>query len=98
MFVLIPDIKNKIITIITMFFPDAKIYLFGSFARGDITRTSDVDIAIDIGTLLPLVERGQIMSMIDALNITRRVDIADFQAIPEEMKKRILKEGVIWKN
>lgn len=89
--------KKKIITIITMFFPEAIIYLFGSRARGDYTERSDIDIAIDIGKRLPLTERAQIINMIDALNIPQRVEIIDFQTIPHEMKDNIIKEGILWK-
>ena len=70
-------IKNqeKIIKIIEMFFPEAKIYLFGSWARGDQVPTSDVDVAIDLGKPMPITERAQITTMIDALNIPQEVDI-----------------------
>lgn len=81
-----------------MFFPEAKIYLFGSFARGDATRSSDIDIAIDIGMRMPLYEKAQIRSMIDVLNIVQNIDIVDFQAVPEKMQQNILREGIVWKS
>lgn len=89
--------QDKIITIITMFFPEAKIYLFGSYASGDYRRSSDIDIAIDAGRRLRLAEKGQIRNMIDALNLIQEVDIVDFYSLPEDMKKDILREGVAWK-
>lgn len=91
------DQKDKIITIITMFFPVAKIYLFGSYARGDITRSSDIDIAIDIGKPLPLVQRSQIKKMIECLNLLQNVDVVDFHSVPPELQKNILKDGILWK-
>lgn len=90
--------KTKIIKIIEMFFPHAKIYLFGSRARGDFDIHSDYDIAIDDGKKMPITQRAQILSMIDVLNIPQTVDIVDFQTIPGEMKKKILAEGKIWKS
>lgn len=81
-----------------MFFPKAKIYLFGSFARGDDKRGSDIDIAIDNKTALPLVEHQQVRNMIECLNLIQNVDVVDFQSIPEELKKNILKQGIVWKD
>jgi uncharacterized protein len=89
--------KDRIITIISMFFPKAKIYLFGSYARGDFTRSSDVDIAIDNGGPISLVEKAQIAQMIDALNLTQNTDVVDFQSVPSRLQEKILKEGVVWK-
>lgn len=90
--------KDKIITIISMFFPEAKIYLFGSYARGDFTRSSDLDIAIDIGRPVPLVEKSQIKNMIEALNLIQNVDIVDFHTVPEALQQNIIKEGIVWKS
>ena len=88
--------KDKIITIIKMFFPSAKIYLFGSYARGDNILGSDIDIAVDIGQRIPLSERGKIIAMIDAIGLIQEVDVVDFYSLPDDMKKNILKAGVEW--
>ncbi|CDK30831.1 type VII toxin-antitoxin system MntA family adenylyltransferase antitoxin [Candidatus Babela massiliensis] len=95
----IPDkVKEQIIKVIEIFYPDAKIYLFGSRARGTHNERSDIDIAIDAGRLLTMSERGQLNNMIDALNIVQEVDIVDFKNIPEALKNNILREGIVWKN
>jgi predicted nucleotidyltransferase len=88
--------KDKIIKVIEIFFPDAKIYLFGSRATGQFDERSDVDIAIDVGQPMPLHTRGQINSMIEALNVSQKVDIVDFHRVPQALKDNILK-GVAWK-
>jgi len=95
----IPDkVKEQIIKVIEIFFPDAKIYLFGSRARGTHNERSDIDIAIDAGRLLTMSERGQLNNMIDALNIVQEVDIVDFNNVPEALKNNILREGIVWKS
>jgi predicted nucleotidyltransferase len=95
---MIKDIdKQRIITIISMFMPNAKIYLFGSHARGDARPTSDIDIAIDNKEQIPLALRGQIMNMIDALNLLVPVEIVDFQSIPVFMQDKIRQQGIVWK-
>lgn len=91
------DYSKKIIKVIEIFFPDAKIYLFGSRARKDYKETSDFDIAIDNGKPISMTEKGQILSMIDALNIPQKVDLVDLNRIPSDFKKVILKEGILWK-
>jgi predicted nucleotidyltransferase len=64
--------KDKIIKVIEIFFPDAKIYLFGSRARGNYDVTSDIDIAIDVGRPVSIEEKAQLLNMIDALNIPQK--------------------------
>ncbi len=92
------DYKTKIIKIIEIFFPKAKIYLYGSRARGDFGEQSDIDIAIDNGEKLPLTEHGQIISMIEHLNIPVTVDVIDFHKVPAEVRKNILSQGILWKS
>lgn len=90
--------KEKIIKVIEIFFPDAKIYLFGSRARGDYTERSDVDIAIDAYKPMSLTTKGQILSMIDALNMPQKIDVVDFHRAPEALRNNILQEGILWKS
>jgi predicted nucleotidyltransferase len=90
--------KEKIIQFLTVIFPNATIYLFGSRALGTHKEASDIDIAIDDGRLLSTLEIAQAKNVIEALNIPQMVDIVDFQALPEKMKQDILKEGIIWKS
>ena len=77
--------------------PGAKVYLFGSRARENHNERSDIDIAIDTGSPISLTEKGQILSMIDALNIPQKTDVVDFQRAPQALKDNILKEGILWK-
>lgn len=90
--------KNKIIGIIRIFFPQSKIYLFGSYARGDQRRGSDIDIAIDNGEPLSIVPHQQVINMIECLNLVQNVDVVDFRSIPSKLQANILKEGIVWNN
>lgn len=95
----IPQIKQeRIIKVIEIFFPNAKIYLFGSRAKNTHTVTSDIDIAIDAGEPMGMLERGQINSMLDALNLPQNIDVVDFQRAPEALRANILREGILWKS
>lgn len=44
-----------------------------------------------------MTQKGQINSMLDALNIPQKIDIVDFNRAPEILKENILREGIAWK-
>lgn len=89
--------KHKMLGVLKALFPDAKIFLFGSRARGTHTKFSDVDIAIDAGEKMPLTAIGEARDVMEALYIPYKVDMVDYHRIPEEMRKLIDAEGVQWK-
>ncbi len=89
--------KDTIIKLLTALFPDAKIYLFGSRARGDYKITSDIDLAIDSKIQLSSLDLVKAKNIIEALNIPQAVDIVDLNKISSEMKNIILNEGILWK-
>lgn len=89
--------KDKLIGLLTVLFPDIKIVLFGSRARGSYKESSDIDLALDIGRKINVLELAQIQNMIEALNIPQTVDIADMHRIPSTLKDIIKKEGIVWK-
>lgn len=90
--------KSSIIKIIAAFYPDAKIYLFGSYAYGKPRQGSDIDIAIDVGKRLNLHEWQFLWNLLDALPTVQKIDLVDMHRIPEAMRESILKYGVVWKS
>ena len=44
-----------------------RVYLFGSYARGDMTSGSDIDLRIDKGTIRGLEMAGLLVDLEDAL-------------------------------
>ena len=93
-----PEYQKKIIAILSALFPNTKIYLFGSRARGTNQEFSDIDIALDAGTKLRRADVGEARDMLSESNIPYKIDIVDFQDISEEMRKFILQEGILWKS
>lgn len=89
--------KENIIKIITAFYPEAKIYLFGSYAYGTAKQGSDIDIAIDTGRRLNLHEWQFLWNLLDALPTVQKIDLVDMYRIPDDMRISILKNGVAWK-
>ena len=80
-----------------MFYMQATIYLFGSYARNDARNGSDIDIAIDNHEKISMLELNQMRHMIDVLNTRQRIDLVDFHNVPVAMQTNILKDGVVWK-
>jgi predicted nucleotidyltransferase len=90
--------KDAILKIISAFYPESKIYLFGSYAQGKQRAGSDIDIAIDVGKRLNLHERHFLKNLLDALPMAQKIDLVDMHSIPEEMHQAILMEGIAWKS
>lgn len=89
--------QDKLVKLLAALYPEIKIYLFGSYARGDQKPYSDVDVAIDIGRRVTRPELAQMQNIIEAINIPQTVDLVDMWAVPSTMKENILREGVVWK-
>ncbi len=88
--------KNEILSVIQKFLPHAKVYLFGSRARGTHKEGSDVDLALDTGTKIDI---STILDIKDAIYETTMpvfVDIVDMHSIPDVLKEEIVKEGILW--
>lgn len=89
--------KHKIIAVISALIPEAKIYLFGSRARGTNSQFADIDLALDAGKPLPSVDVDEAKSMLQESNIIYPIEIVDFYQISSAMQAEILKDRVIWK-
>jgi predicted nucleotidyltransferase len=75
-------------------FPEVKIaYVFGSAARGQLTSTSDIDVAVAAETKLPLETRlAMAMQLSKALH--RKVDLVDLQDVAGEILQQSLCQGI----
>ena len=74
----------------------ARLYLFGSRARGQAARASDIDIAIvPDAPLLP----GTLARIRDALEestIPFEVEVVDLSCVDEPFRRRVLAEAIAW--
>jgi hypothetical protein len=71
-----------------------RISIFGSFARGEATEDSDIDLLIDVQGPTPPWFPGGLVADLEEL-LGRRVDVVEADAIREGMRARILKEAVL---
>ena len=92
------EYKNLILKAIAYHFPEAKVILFGSRARGTNKSGSDIDLALDIGEPIKLREMARTRVTLENLPISLEIDIVDAHNIPDKLKEIIAHEGIVWKN
>ena len=93
-----PEYKEKILGILTVLFPTAKIYLFGSRV-GDIhSDRADIDIAIEEDKEIAPRRIGEAVNMFAESLIVYKIDVVDFHSVSKEMQYFIKKDGVLWKS
>lgn len=89
----IDDIRN-IVAPIAKAYGVERVYLFGSYARGEATGKSDVDFKIDLGKIDDLIElSGLLMELESALS--KSVDIVSSDRLSNKFLSNIRKEGVL---
>ena len=70
-----------------------RVRVFGSVARGDSQRDSDVDLVVEYAPETSLMDHGElIMDLEEALGC--RVDVVSAGGMRERMRKRVEKEAV----
>jgi len=77
----------------------AKIYIFGSFARGRQNFTSDIDVGI---LFEPDGEDSRfkislLREKFENSNIPQKVDVVNLNDVSEDFKKEVFKDAVLWK-
>jgi len=74
----------------------ADVYLYGSFARGEVYPSSDLDIAI-----MPRGKRRatlafEIEEALEESTIPYRAQVVDLSRADAAFRERVLKEGIKW--
>ena len=75
---------------------DVKVYLCGSWARGEATRLSDIDVAIDPHVTLPRGTLARLRERLEESHVPYHVDVVDLTRTSPEFRQRVLTEGVLW--
>lgn len=71
------------------------IYLFGSWARGTMKHSSDVDLAIEGRDVAPKI--ASLREELEESTIPYRVDVVDMSRAAEALCEEIRREGILWK-
>lgn len=88
-----PEMKRKIVAILHILLPGAKIYLYGSRAKGTFHDRSDIDLAIDAGHEIFL---GEARAVMEATSIPYKIDLVDLHCISRDFKNEVTKVAVEW--
>jgi predicted nucleotidyltransferase len=87
-------ILAEVAGIVKRHLPHARVFLFGSRARGDARETSDFDIAVDAGSKISLGMIARIKDEIDELRTLKSIDIIDLNRVNPAFKTIIRESGV----
>ncbi|WP_038056592.1 nucleotidyltransferase family protein [Thermus amyloliquefaciens] len=72
-----------------------KLILYGSHARGEAGRGSDLDLALlgpaPLRELLPLLREA-----LEEAPVLSRVDLVDLGEADPAFRERVLREGIVW--
>ncbi len=85
-----PDFHEikKIVSPIAHFYGVKRLYLFGSYAKGTAHKNSDVDLLVEKGRPMSLLQLSGMRQMVqEALNLS--VDLVTTAGIEEEFRKEI---------
>jgi predicted nucleotidyltransferase len=74
----------------------ATVYLFGSWARGEATSMSDIDVAVKVRSALPPGILALLRERLEESHIPYRVEVVDLDDAEPALRRRILEEGVKW--
>lgn len=88
----IPEIQN-IVSKLAQKYGAERVYLFGSYARGDMTPDSDIDLRIDKGAIRGLAFAGLLGDLEDALGTS--VDLISTVGMDPDFLREVQKEEVL---
>lgn len=74
----------------------ARVYLFGSRARGEARRASDIDVAILPLNPLPPGLLSSIRESLEESHVPYKVDVVDLSQVEPTFRERVEREGIPW--
>ena len=86
------EIKRKLIPILRKN-KVTKAGIFGSYARGEQSRKSDVDILIEINDSVGLIEFIKLKMAIQEL-LRKKVDLVEYSTIRPEIRENIIRNEI----
>ncbi|MDD2795504.1 nucleotidyltransferase family protein [Acidocella sp.] len=86
---LTPDELSLVQKILRAQIPAAKVWVFGSRAKGTTKRASDLDLAIDTGAPLPPAVSAHLADAFDEAPLACNVDLVDLHNITPEFRALI---------
>src|SRR3989344_4580431 len=88
----IDQIKRKIVPILKKS-GVTRAWIFGSYARGEQNKKSDVDILVEINNEVGLIEFIGLKVSIEEL-LRRKVDLVEYSTIRPEIRENIIRDEI----
>lgn len=95
---LTPEQVREVNGILATLFPQGRVLLFGSRARGTHQAHSDLDFALDLGEPVPRQILADLKAAFEESDLPFRVDLLDYRSIPESMRANVDASALIWNN
>ncbi len=74
-----------------------KVYLFGSWARGEEHISSDIDIAVESIDRVDVENLAQLRETLEESGVPYRVDVVNLAEATTVIADKVRKEGIVWK-
>jgi uncharacterized protein len=74
------------------------VYLFGSWARNEEKRTSDIDIGLQSRVEIPIEKWVELRERIEESSIPYRVDLVDLSKANSFLVDKVKSEGILWRD
>ena len=87
------DEIRKIVSKLAADYGAKRIYLFGTYARGDMTTDSDIDLRIDKGSIHGFQLAGLLLDLEDALGVS--VDLLPTGSLDDQFLSAIRDDEVL---
>lgn len=78
--------------ILSTYLPSATIYVFGSRARGDYKKYSDLDLAIELTEPIQMKTWSELQEQFSECFIPYKIDLVDMSKIDPDFRKTIQDE------
>lgn len=91
-----PDQQRDILQTIKRFFPNARIFAFGSRITKTASPYSDLDIAIDAGIPLTWSQLALLKQTFSDSDLPFQVDLVDMALVDPEFQQLILRSASQW--
>lgn len=75
---------------------NARLVLFGSRARAEASRVSDIDLALYAEKPIPAEEMSALREALEESSVPFRVDLVDCATAPAALRQAIEREGIAW--
>jgi predicted nucleotidyltransferase len=89
-------LKNIIID--TLCDVPVNVYLFGSWARKEEKKTSDIDIALQSAEEIPVDKWVELREKIEESILPYKVDLVDLSKASPAIIEKVRREGILWRD